>query len=112
MTKAVRYFSKLPMEFIKQEKDGANLVLREMLQDSDRYVPHDTGKTRVESSINERQRYVEWANEYVEFIFWGITMNFQQTNNQEAQALWTDTATKRHGKKWEEIYADSILKTF
>lgn len=112
MTKATRYFDKLPTDFNKYEKEGTKLVLREMHQDSDRYVPHDTGRTRVKSEINERKRMVIWANEYVEFIFWGIYMNFQKTHNSEAQAMWTDVAEKKHGDKWAEIYADTLLKAF
>jgi len=110
--KATKYFKQLPKNLKRNEEEASKLVLREMLQDSDRYVPHDTGKTRLESKINETKRIVSWSNEYVEFIFWGIYMNFQKTNNSEAQSMWTDRATERYSDKWAEIYSDTILKSF
>jgi hypothetical protein len=79
---------------------------------ADQYAPEDTGKTRIEMNVDLANNRVMWSNEYVEFIFWGIQMNFQKINNPKAQAMWTERATKENIDKWANDYADAIESGF
>lgn len=65
-----KYFRTLNNNLNKNLELAEKLILREMHESSDRYVPEDTRATRNESRIEKN--YVQWQNPYVERIFWGI----------------------------------------
>ena len=94
------------------QKKIERIILEDMARKADNYAPEDTGKTRIEMSIDHAKKQVMWSNEYVEFIFWGVQMNFQKTNNPKAQARWTERATKENIDSWAEQYADAIESGF
>lgn len=94
------------------EKRITKVIVEDMALKADQYAPEDTGKTRIEMLTDIMKNRVVWSNEYVEYIFWGINMNFQKTNNPKAQALWTERATKENIDKWADMYADAIESGF
>lgn len=89
-----------------------SIVVNDMAVKSDQYVPEDTGKTRVDMDVDLTNNRVIWSNAYVEYIFWGIGLNFQTIHNAKAQSMWTDRATKENIKMWEEAYIDAIVACF
>jgi len=88
------------------------IILEDMSVKADQYVPEDTGKTRIEMSLDYPNNTVMWSNEYVEYIFWGVQLNFQKVHNPKAQAMWTERATKENFDSWAEQYADAIESGF
>jgi len=94
------------------EKRITKVIVEDMAVKADQYAPEDTGKTRIEMLTDLLKNRVTWSNEYVEYIFWGITMNFQKTNNPKAQAMWTERATAENVDKWANDYADAIESGF
>jgi hypothetical protein len=88
------------------------VILEDMSLKADQYVPEDTGKTRIEMKLDFPVNAVLWMNEYVEFIYWGVHMNFQTVNNPKAQALWADRAANENVDSWAEMYADAIESGF
>lgn len=88
------------------------VILEDMAIKADQYVPEDTGRTRIEMQVIHPNQSVVWSNEYVEYIFWGIQMNFQKTHNPKAQALWTERATRENIDSWAEQIADAIESGF
>ena len=94
------------------EEKIKRIILKDMAVNADKYTPEDTGKTRIEMTIDYPKQSVMWSNEYVEFIFWGLQLNFQKVNNPQAQAMWTERATKGNIDSWAEMYADAIESGF
>ena len=104
--------SSLYGNIIANQKKIERIILEDMARKADQYVPEDTGKTRIEMSIDHAKNQIMWSNEYVEFIFWGVQLNFQTINNPKAQAMWTERATKENIDSWAEQYADAIESGF
>lgn len=88
------------------------VIVEDMARKADQYAPEDTGKTRIEMVTDLMKNQVTWSNEYVEYIFWGLHMNFQKTHNPKAQAMWTERATKENIDSWAEEYANAIESGF
>jgi len=88
------------------------IILYDMANKSDQYVPEDTGKTRVEMKVDTVNRNILWSNEYIEYIFWGIDLNFQKTHNPKAQSRWADRAVNENIDEWANMYADAIANAF
>lgn len=88
------------------------IIVNDMATKSDQYVPEDTGKTRIEMKVDIPNRNILWSNEYIEYIFWGIDMNFQTTHNPKAQARWADRAIEENVDEWADMYASAIANAF
>jgi len=93
-------------------KDAKLLILDDMAQKSDQYVPEDTGKTRIEMEVDTKNNQIIWSNEYVEYIYWGIDFNFHKDKNIKSQAQWADRAIEENIDKWAEDYIDKIMESF
>ena len=87
-----------------------------MGQQSDQYVPHDTGTTRLEMKTDLKNNQIIWENEYVEFIYWGINrwgpVKFKTDKNFRAQKQWADVAINKNINKWANDYIDAIIDAF
>jgi len=110
------YFKQLPKNLTKNLDVAKRVILRDMHDSSDRYVPEDTGRTRLESKIKDD--YVMWENPYVEKIYWGIDprtgkqLNIKTVKNPTARSKWIDKSIEVDSQKWTNTLADIMLQAF
>ncbi len=105
-------FKKASINIGINEAKIKRVILEDMAIKADQYTPEDTGRTRIEMKVDHPNQCVMWSNEYVEFIFWGLQLNFQKVNNPKAQAMWTERATTENIDRWAEEYANAIESGF
>ncbi len=104
-------FGKAAQRIKVNEERIKRVIVEDMSVKADQYAPEDTGKTRIEMVVVPGKQ-VMWSNEYIEYIFWGTSLNFQKTHNPKAQAMWTERATTENIDSWAEQYADAIERGF
>jgi len=110
--KATRYFSKVSANMTVNIQRIIPVIVADMAVKSDNYTPEDTGRTRIEMEVKPNKQQVIWANEYVEYIYWGVHLNFQKTHNPKAQAMWADRAINENVDEWADMLADAIADSF
>ena len=112
MVSASAYFPAVAIKLATAQKKASVNMIADMAVKADQYVPEDTGATRIGMKVDLKNMFVEWKNEYVEYIYWGLALNFQKTHNPKAQAMWADKATEENIDDWEKQYADILEGCF
>lgn len=110
--KASVYFKKVARKIGKNQVTVSENIIKMLARDSDKYTPEDTGKTRLEMDVNIKNYTVTWSNPYVEFIYWGIDLNFQKRHNPNAQSQWADRAIQEDIDEVANDYIDAIVSAF
>jgi hypothetical protein len=87
------------------------VVDSELLKDSNKYAPRDTGNL-VNSSLRASQigkGKLIWDTPYARRLYYNPQYNFSKDKNPMAGGLWFERAKSVHSKKWTRI-ADQAIK--
>ena len=81
-----------------------------VLQDSNYYVPKDTGKLEESGILNTviGSGEVIWRTPYARAQYYGTAFSHLKQRNPNACAKWFEAAKARFMKKWEKLVNDSI----
>jgi len=113
MADATKYFGTVAKNIRNQIKEAERELLKDMKDDTDLLVPHDTGMTRfTDTFIDFKKKSVMWTNEYIEFIYFGLKFMFQTNKNPRAGALWIERSISKNITHWEDKYVDTIESVF
>lgn len=101
------------IEAVSQYAKGT--VLRKMLDDTNPLVPYKTGKLANNISILPGNTGVEYSQPYASFAFMpytsdGSLKNYTTYNHPQACGFPFDVNMKMNKSKYEEFYAQQLLK--
>ena len=109
----IQYFTSVVKNLKKIEKEALLEVIKDAKEDTDLFVPHDTGATRFQDTIiKANKNQIVYSNEYIEFIYFGVGLNFQTLKNPGAGAKWIEKSERKNAKYWDEKFADIVLTAF
>lgn len=105
MSVRVRIETKQIKPKVKKAVEQARRVVdSQVLKDSNRYAPMDTGNL-INSSLRASQigqgRLV-WDTPYARRLYYNPQYNFSKDKNPNAGGLWFERAKSRHQRDWEE----------
>ncbi|WP_017728498.1 minor capsid protein [Halalkalibacterium ligniniphilum] len=86
------------------------LVSQQVLKDSNRFVPFDTGNLR-DSSIrasNFDEGQIAWDTPYARKLYFGVRMNFSRDSNPSAGPLWYERARAAHLQGWINVAKQAV----
>lgn len=89
---------------LKAVNHAQEMVDSQVLKDSNRYAPMDTGNlinSSLRSSQIGRGRLV-WDTPYARRLYYNPQYNFSKDKNPNAGGLWFERAKSRHKRDWEE----------
>jgi hypothetical protein len=84
----------------------------QVLKDSNRFIPFDTGNLR-DSSINATKPgsgKIMWDTEYAAKLFYHPEYNFSKDSNPMARGRWFDAAKAEHGSEWPDVAKKAVNK--
>jgi len=94
----------------KTVEQAQRVVDSQVLKDSNRYAPMDTGNL-INSSLRASQigqgRLV-WDTPYARRLYYNPQYNFSKAKNPQAGGLWFERAKSRHSREWAEVAGKAI----
>ena len=84
----------------------------QVLKDSNRYIPKDTGALENSGIIYSRlgTGHVGWNTPYARRLYYNPRYNFSTDKNPYARGLWFQYAKQNHIKEWKKVLANYIVK--
>lgn len=99
----------------EQALQKAQLVLDEqVLKDSNRFIPKDTGNLERSSSLHSRlgEGHIEWNTPYAARLYYNPQYNFSKDENPLAQGLWYEAAKAQRNSVWVELTKRAYKRIF
>lgn len=111
MSVRVRIETKQIKPKVKKAVEQAQRVVdSQVLKDSNRYAPMDTGNL-INSSLRASQigqgRLV-WDTPYARRLYYNPQYNFSKARNPQAGGLWFERAKAQHSREWAETARKAI----
>lgn len=105
---------KLLQKVRENDKEAKEKVLKQIVKDTDEYVPYKTGKLSSNVEVKPISSEIVYKEEYASFAFEPVSRSgkpkkYSVERHSNAQGYPLQAAEKENSDKWAELYAKELL---
>lgn len=91
----------------QKTKQAQSVLVKEVLKDSNFYIPRDTGALETSSQIASNEKQLSWNTPYARRLYWNPQYNFSKDSNPNARGLWFEAAKAQKAQEWARKVAEA-----